>query len=409
MKNLILFSIFFLSVLSIKAQWTDNGTNLTTTDNVGIGTTNPALNLEINKSFDGTTGAFILNQSQTANSRTILLMGETASGGNYGYLAHFNPNYVSNWGSYTLANSTALFGNDTNGLNLIAGNSNGKIVFGTSTTEKMRLNSVGNLGIGTTNPTHLLTLNGGASSDGARALVFEREVSGGAYNDIKASLGISGHTTQGGLRFTLSSDNGGNWNNDVLFLQAGGNVGIGTSDPEEQLDVNGKIQVDHLIRVNAASTTEGGEIGLDGPSGYNDWRIDNRVGHFRLHHSGTVHLQLNNNGNLGIGTTSTGSHKLAVEGSIGAREVKVEASGWSDFVFEKDYDLPTLEEVENHIKTNGHLKDIPSAKEVEENGVLLGEMNAKLLQKIEELMLYTIEQQKEIKELRSRLEKLETK
>ena len=123
--------------------------------------------------------------------------------------------------------------------------------------------------------------------------------------------------------------------------------------------------------------------------------------------------------NIGIGTNTTGSHRLAVEGTIGAREVKVEASGWSDFVFYADYNLPTLLEVENHINEKGHLKDIPSALEVEKNGIYLGEMDAKLLQKIEELTLYTIQQQKEIEELKvqnkklnelqSRLEKLELK
>ncbi|MCX2680624.1 hypothetical protein OOZ15_11785 [Galbibacter sp. EGI 63066] len=118
-------------------------------------------------------------------------------------------------------------------------------------------------------------------------------------------------------------------------------------------------------------------------------------------------------GSIGIGTNTTGPHKLAVEGSIGAREVKIQASGWSDFVFENDYSLPTLEEVELHIQEKGHLKDIPSAKEVKENGVYLGEMDAKLLQKIEELMLYTIQQQKiieyqeeAIKELRKEINQL---
>lgn len=65
--------------------------------------------------------------------------------------------------------------------------------------------------------------------------------------------------------------------------------------------------------------------------------------------------------------------------------------GWSDFVFNDDYDLPTLQEVEKHIREKGHLKNIPSAKEVEENGIQLGEMNAKLLPKIEELTLYILD------------------
>ncbi len=112
------------------------------------------------------------------------------------------------------------------------------------------------------------------------------------------------------------------------------------------------------------------------------------------------------NGSLGIGTTTTGPHKLAVEGSIGAREIKVQASGWSDFVFEDHYYLPTLKEVEQHIQEKGHLQDIPSAKEVKENGIYLGEMDSKLLQKIEELTLYTIEQEKRIKNLEESNQKL---
>lgn len=118
----------------------------------------------------------------------------------------------------------------------------------------------------------------------------------------------------------------------------------------------------------------------------------------------------NNNTNVGIGTASTDAYKLAVDGTIGAREIRVETAAWSDFVFYDDYKLPTLQEVEKHIKEKGHLKDIPSAKEVEQNGIYLGEMNAKLLQKIEELTLYIITQEKKIKSLENqnlRIEKLE--
>src|SRR5690606_10241964 len=84
--------------------------------------------------------------------------------------------------------------------------------------------------------------------------------------------------------------------------------------------------------------------------------------------------------------------------------------GWSDFVFEDTYTLPTLEEVEQHIIEKGHLKDIPSAKDVDENGIYLGDMNARLLQKIEELTLYAIEQEKKlekVEELEDKVAKLE--
>ena len=76
---------------------------------------------------------------------------------------------------------------------------------------------------------------------------------------------------------------------------------------------------------------------------------------------------------------------LAVNGDIHTQEVRVDMNGWSDFVFNNDYSLPTLDEVETHIKANGHLKDIPSEAEVKANGINLGEMDARLLQKIEEL------------------------
>ena len=119
--------------------------------------------------------------------------------------------------------------------------------------------------------------------------------------------------------------------------------------------------------------------------------------HFRDGNGNYVHepeFTIKTNGDVGIGTRTPDS-KLAVNGNIHAKEVKVDLIGWPDYVFQKGYDLPTLEEVEKYITEKGHLINIPSATEVEKNGVQLGEMNKLLLQKIEELTLYIIELKKE--------------
>ena len=109
-------------------------------------------------------------------------------------------------------------------------------------------------------------------------------------------------------------------------------------------------------------------------------------------------------GKVGIKTTTPGNYDLAVNGKIRAQEIKVENANWPDFVFANSYVLPTLKETEAHIKEKGHLPGIPSAADVKANGVDLGEMNAKLLQKIEELTLYLIEKDKQIEIQNKRLE-----
>lgn len=95
-------------------------------------------------------------------------------------------------------------------------------------------------------------------------------------------------------------------------------------------------------------------------------------------------------GKVGIKIQNPGEYDLAVNGKVRTREVKVENSTWPDYVFATDYKMPSLTETEKHIKEKGHLPGIPSAAQVKSNGIELGEMNAKLLQKIEELTLHLI-------------------
>ncbi len=117
---------------------------------------------------------------------------------------------------------------------------------------------------------------------------------------------------------------------------------------------------------------------------------------------GMSKMRILRNGNIGMGTL-TPTHKLEVNGSIRSKEIIVETTSWPDYVFEKEYDLKPLEILENYISENSHLPNIPSAKEITKNGVKVGEMNVKLLEKIEELTLYTIQQEKEIKKQQEKL------
>lgn len=110
--------------------------------------------------------------------------------------------------------------------------------------------------------------------------------------------------------------------------------------------------------------------------------------------------------NIGIGTTlanNPNSYKLAVNGKIGAKEVQIENTSltWPDFVFKQGYYLRTLTEVEEFINANGHLPEIPSEEQVKQEGIKVSELNAKLLQKIEELTLYVIELKKEVDALKA--------
>ena len=197
-----------------------------------------------------------------------------------------------------------------------------------------------------------------------------------------------------------------NYSTHLMLLDAQGRLGIGTTNtPKGTLEVKGVITSSSNTTSNYVHNFF---VSGDGNAYMNFVGGDegSRIG-FQM--DGSSVMSIYKKRSVGINTSNTGNHKLAVGGSIGAQEIKVEVGGWSDFVFEENYNLPTLQEVEKHIREKGHLKDIPSAKDVEENGIYLGEMNAKLLQKIEELMLYTIQLKKEVENLKSEIKILKRK
>ncbi|MGV0753083.1 hypothetical protein [Empedobacter brevis] len=229
-----------------------------------------------------------------------------------------------------------------------------------------------------------------------------------------------------------------------LFAQSNvfptsGNVGIGTSNPKSILDIEGtvyiggeKANLDPMVSninfdllKNSKKTIIGwnysggkGETSFisnrgggttDGGFSFYDLGLDGKIINlFNIH----------GNGNVGIGTDKP-DEKLTVKGKIHAEEIIVDLAVPADYVFQKyftgkselkaDYEFPKLEEVEKFVKENNHLPGIPSAKEIQEKGLKVGEMNNLLLQKIEELTLLLIEQNKKMAQQEERINELETK
>lgn len=106
-------------------------------------------------------------------------------------------------------------------------------------------------------------------------------------------------------------------------------------------------------------------------------------------------LIIKNDGSIGIGT-ETPDAKLAVNGDIHSKEVRIDLNNWPDYVFDENYNLPTIIEAEQHIQEKGYLINMPSAQAIETNGLQLGEVTRLQQEKIEELMLYIIELNKRI-------------
>ena len=270
--------------------------------------------------------------------------------------------------------------------------------------------STGNIGIGTTTIGSKLQVNGntaigysGSTAAPANGLVISGNTGIGTTT-IGSKLQVNGNMAIGYSASTAGPTNGlrmlGN-------LEVGGSRIAGTT---AQIALNAITNTDCILNLNTTTGTQ--QTGLEFFSGgAQNWYLytsNTADGQFPLilynnakpiqyirrdgveFHFGQMRIA--NDGDW----TLPGSYKLAVDGTIGAREVRVTQSAWSDYVFKPDYYLKPLSEVEKHIKANKHLEGIPSEKDVCEKGVAVGEMQSKLLAKIEELTLYVIEQNKKI-------------
>ncbi|MCX2495306.1 hypothetical protein OQX63_17580 [Pedobacter sp. PF22-3] len=170
-----------------------------------------------------------------------------------------------------------------------------------------------------------------------------------------------------------------------------GNLGIGTTAPAESFEIKANQPVITFHQPDISSFKMGTSNGV-----FKLLAMDNGFGGHTGSFSDTNNpyvFSFLQNGNVGIGTANP-QDKLTVAGNIGAREIKVSTNAGADFVFEPDYKLPDLTELEKFVKTNKHLPEIPTAKQMVDEGVNLGELNIKLLQKVEELTLHLIEKDK---------------
>jgi hypothetical protein len=315
------------------------------------------------------------------------------------------------------------------------------LLFRTSGSERMRLTTGGSLIVGTmtTTATERMYVKGGnlmmdywasgignlyfggKTDAGANGMRFSYNNNGNGYIDVKTASGS-------GLVFRID---GGIGSTERMRINQNGNVGIAVSAPLAKLHVNGWALFSNggASPVSAACIRSNSGYSTATTPDFTFWNND-QVGMFHPGSNmlafavgGAEKLRIHDNGNVGINTinptasltvdgnvlignpsvvTLPAGYKLYVQTGILTEKVKVaivNTTNWADYVFENSYKLRDLNELETFIKTNKHLPNIPSAEEMVAEGLDVATMDAKLLEKIEELSLYIIEQNKRIEKL----------
>ena len=248
----------------------------------------------------------------------------------------------------------------------------------------------GNVGIGVENPQEVLHVNGAIRGGGAHGEVTLKGDNGSITIGATDEQTMRFNTDRSKYVFNIDGTN-------RMLIQSDGNVGIGLLSPIGRLHVNGGALI---VGVGTSESARAANVLKFGDNSYvkiGEWQKDNMLS-FSAH---SYNFCL---GNVGIGTTNP-QYRLDVAGKIRAKELIIETTG-ADFVFADNYKLRPLSEVKAFIEENKHLPEIKSAQEMQQNGVGVNELQTQLLQKIEELTLYLIQQEQTIQDLRQEVEQL---
>jgi len=418
MKHFNLFFIFLLISSTLFAQ------------NVGIGTTTPAEKLHIqgNLRVEGRTIYFGALQSLYGNNASAL---------------YFNSN-SSDYTQIVLRDAEAekyghLYGS-SNGTNfgLLDGDGHWGYLqakdnytqFRINNEGKMIIRANGHVGIGTGSPGGKLTVVVDTLAAGLQVL------SAHGNSHVPYSNGWSYLAGKGIIFRTTSA------NTEQVRITPGGYTGFGVTSPTQRIHTAGNLRVDgrtvflganqslygnnasalyfdsnssdytQVILRDAEDEKYGHVYGsgngvnfglLDGDGHWGYLQAKDNYTQFRINNEGKMIIRAN--GNVGIGITVP-TDKLAVNGNIRSKEVLVETANWPDYVFDDDYELPTLEEEEDFIQENGHLFGFESEEEME-GTLTVGDVTKRQQEKIEQLMLHLIEMRKVVKTMENGMEVME--
>ena len=389
---------------------------VTRSGKVGVGTDKPQVQFHTTgyarfaKYRNNIQGDSVLTTDQDGNLRFVYMPYGSSGGGGASY--SFQNGVTQNNGNVALGGQLQ----DSVKINL----SGYQFSFNNGADKVMHMSADGNVGIGVRahanykldvfgdlNLGHRYDSLGGneklvfGGTSNTDALYFQRFNTAFNATDLRLNIGDDGGSTD---RFVVGYTPYGttNWVN-AMVVEAGGKVGISTDQVTSELaigrDHGTKLSVGNGQWAQAAiiKTAYG-----EGTGDYTDILVPGAS-------ANSAYMRITQAGNVGIGVlVPDGQYKLSVNGRIRAKGLRVQSAGWSDFVFEPDYKLLSLPELEKFIKANKHLPEIPSTKEVMKDGQEVGEIQSKLLQKIEELTLYTIELNKQVKALEDKNKKLET-